>query len=483
MLREREAVIRRALILLDAAVISFAFFFAFVLRKNVQALYSLKLIPSSLVIRNISPELDVYLVLLLFAAPIWCLLLYVNRMYVSFRLKKITEIIWIIIKSSIFLILIYGSVVFLFRLEFVSRFFSVIFFMSCVIFTFTEKMIIFSFMHYARKRGYNYRVLLIVGTGRRAASFIKKIQAHQEWGLRILGVIDDEPDRGIKKVENVNVIGSLDEIPDLLHKNAIDEVVFVVPRSRLSHMENAISACELEGIGVSIAVDLFDLKIAKSSMTEIEGIPLVRFDTTVAKEWQLFVKRSFDVLTSGLGLILVSPILLVVAILIKLTSSGPILFRQERLGLNGRRFVLLKFRTMYKGAQEKLGDVNVVRDMNDPAFMKKKIKYMTPLGKVLRKFSLDELPQLFNVFVGHMSLIGPRPTVPEEVSQYASWQRRRLSMRPGLSCLWQISGRNKISFEEWMKLDLEYLDNWSLRLDFMILVKTIPTVFFGIGAY
>jgi len=159
------------------------------------------------------------------------------------------------------------------------------------------------------------------------------------------------------------------------------------------------------------------------------------------------------------------------------------LFKQERLGLHGRRFVLYKFRTMYEGAQKKLANINVFNDMNSPSFKKKKLKYITPLGKILRKFSIDELPQLFNVFMGHMSLIGPRPPVPEEVKQYKPWQRRRLSMRPGLTCLWQISGRNKLDFNEWMKLDLKYLDNWSLRLDFEILIKTIPMVLFGIGAY
>jgi len=190
-----------------------------------------------------------------------------------------------------------------------------------------------------------------------------------------------------------------------------------------------------------------------------------------------FIKRAGDIIVSGLGIAVLSPLLFMVSVLIKLTSPGPVLFRQQRIGLNGRKFILYKFRTMYEGAQEKLANINVFNDMNNPSFKKKKLQYITPLGKILRKFSLDEFPQLFNVFAGHMSLIGPRPAVPEEI------QRRRLSMRPGLTCLWQISGRNKLDFNEWMKLDLKYLDNWSLKLDFEIMMKTIPVVLFGIGAY
>ena len=186
---------------------------------------------------------------------------------------------------------------------------------------------------------------------------------------------------------------------------------------------------------------------------------------------------------SGMGIVILSPFLLVVAILIKLTSRGPLLFKQQRLGLNGRKFELYKFRTMYEGAEEILSKVENLNEKDGSDYREKKIKMITPVGRFLRKFSIDELPQLFNVFIGHMSLVGPRPTPPDEVSLYSSWQRRRSSMKPGITCLWQTKGRNKIGFEEWMKMDLEYLDSWSLWLDFKILMKTIPVVLFGIGAY
>ena len=200
-------------------------------------------------------------------------------------------------------------------------------------------------------------------------------------------------------------------------------------------------------------------------------------------EWQLLAKRFIDIIISSLVIVLLGPVLAVLALLIKLTSPGPVFFKQQRLGFHGRKFTLYKFRTMRQGAHDALSKVSDVAEMDTPEFRDKKTKWITPLGRIMRKFSLDELPQFFNVLLGQMSLIGPRPTVPDEVEKYKAWQRRRFSMKPGITCLWQVNGRNNIGFEDWMKLDLEYLDNWSLWLDIKIMVKTVPVVLFGIGAY
>jgi len=482
MLKEKYTVISKAMLLFDGFIVSVAFFLTYFLRMHFHKFYKLDLFPSNQIISSSPGVLSEYLVILFLSVLLWCFMLYLNGMYRSMRTRTFFEILWIIIKSSLFANIALGAIIFLFKLQFVSRIFFIIFVIASLAFLLSEKIAVFSVMHYVRKRGYNYRRLLIVGTGKRAASFVKKIQYHPEWGFQILGAIDDEPYRAVEKVGNVGVIGILKNLPQIIHTYAIDEVVFVVPRSRLNYMENAINACETEGVKATIAVDLFDLKIARLRLKELEGTPLVTFETTVAEEWQLFIKRTLDFVISGICTILLSPFLLITAILIRLTSSGPVLFRQNRIGLNGRKFVLYKFRTMYRGAEKELSNFDV-NEMARPDFKKKKIKYITPVGRILRKFSIDELPQLFNVFVGHMSLIGPRPTVPKEVVQYKSWQRRRLSMRPGITCLWQVNGRNKIDFEEWMKWDLEYLDNWSLWLDFKILIKTVPVVLFGIGAY
>jgi len=483
MLKEKESVVRKAMLLFDAFIVSLAFLLSFFLRQNFYTFYKLDIIPSTQVIARTTASISDYLVVLFFVVLVWCFMLYLNGMYQSMRTRSLFEIVWIVIKSSFFANLVLGAFIFLFKLTFVSRAFFVIFVVVSLTFMLLEKMAIFFIMHHVRKKGYNYRRVLVVGRGRRAANFIKKTQSHPEWGLKILGVIDDEPCREIDKVGGIEVIGILKNLPEILHLYAIDEVVFVVPRLRLNCMENAINACETEGVKATIAVDLFDLKIAKSHQIELGDIPLVTFETTVAKEWQLFAKRAIDIVISGLGIILLSPLFLIVTVIIKLTSSGPVLFTQGRVSLNGRKFKFYKFRTMYKGADKKLSELKAQNEMEGPVFKIKKDPRIMPVGKILRKFSIDELPQLFNVFVGHMSLVGARPPIPEEVEQYNPWQRRRLSMRPGITCLWQVNGRNKIGFEEWMKLDLEYLDNWSLWLDFKILLKTIPVVMFGIGAY
>jgi exopolysaccharide biosynthesis polyprenyl glycosylphosphotransferase len=482
-LKEKDSVVRRVMILFDGFIVSIAFFLAYFLRQHFRMFYKLDLIPSAQVVSGSIASISEYLVVLFFVVPLWCSMLYLNGMYRSLRTRTLLEIIWIIIKSAFFVFLIFGTIVFLFKLYFVSRVFFAIFFVASLSFILSEKIALFSAMHYVRRRGLNYRTLLVVGTGKRASNFIKRVQDHPEWGFQILGLIEDEPGRGIESANGIKVIGTLDDISEILHRHAIDEVIFVVPRLRLNYMESAIYDCEREGIKATIVADLFDLKIARAYLTELDGIPLVTFKTTVAKEWQLFVKRAIDIVVSVLSIFILSPLLLISATLIKLTSSGPVFFRQQRLGLNGRKFVLYKFRTMYEGADEDLSNVKDVSEKDRPDFRKKKVQWTTPMGRILRKFSIDELPQLFNVFAGHMSFIGPRPTVPDEVSLYESWQRRRFSMKPGITCLWQIKGRNKIGFEEWMKLDLEYLDNWSLWLDFKILIKTIPVVLFGVGAY
>jgi exopolysaccharide biosynthesis polyprenyl glycosylphosphotransferase len=262
----------------------------------------------------------------------------------------------------------------------------------------------------------------------------------------------------------------------------VDEVVFIVPRMWLERIQDSIQICETQGIRTHVAADLFNLNIARAKYNDLEGFPLLTFETTFAMEWQLFLKRCIDLFFSFFTLVLLLPLFFIVAILIKLTSKGPVFFKQRRVGINGRIFHLYKFRSMYKDAQDKMMDVMHLNEMDGPVFKIKDDPRITPLGKFLRKTSIDELPQLYNVLVGHMSLVGPRPPIPAEVNEYELWHRRRLSMRPGLTCLWQISGRNQVDFDEWMKLDMKYLDNWSLWLDFGILVKTIPTVLFGIGA-
>lgn len=481
MIREREAFLRRLMIAADIIVVAVSFILTYFLRANIHSFYKLDLIPSRQVIGAPAP-LDMYLWLLLFILPIWSGLLYFQGMYKSFRTRKVIEIAWIIVRTSFFGILLFGSAVFIFKLHYVSRVFMLLFTALSACFLSIEKGLLVSIFRVARKRGYNYRNLLIVGTGARADKFIHLVRQHKEWGLRIIGLIDDDAEKLGKEVLNIKIIGLLKDIPQILHENIIDEVIFVVPRSWLSRIEESILACEVEGVKTTIAMDLFNLKFAKARPTDLNGFPLLSFETTSEEQWKLFVKRGFDLVASFIGLFFLAPLFLIFAVAIKLTSEGPIFFKQKRCGVNGRIFTLLKFRTMVAGAEEMQDELLLKNEMSGPVFKMKDDPRVTPIGRFLRKTSIDELPQLINILRGEMSIVGPRPPLPGEVEKYDIWQRRRLSMKPGLTCLWQAGGRNKIDFDKWMELDLKYIDDWSLWLDFKIVIKTIPVVLLGIGA-
>jgi exopolysaccharide biosynthesis polyprenyl glycosylphosphotransferase len=483
MLKEKAAFVYKLMFILDTLVLSAIFLLTLMLRGHLHQFYNFDFFPPTRVIQDFSVSQNSYLTIMLIIIPLWCVNLYWSGMYRSMRLKSTLEIIKIVIKSTFFTAIAFSGLAFILKLELISRAFFILFLALGSLSLILEKIFIYSIVFYARKHGYNFRRLLIVGTGKRAAHFIEKIKTHPEWGLNIVGVVDFDEEKIGKDFNAIEIIGTIYDIPNILHTKTIDEVIFVVPRSRLNEIHNYLYVCEIEGIKTRVAVDLFDLEISRLTQTEFDGIPLITFETTSVKEEQLFVKRITDIVFSGIGIILLSPLFITVAILIKFVSSGPVFYRQKRIGLNGRRFVFLKFRSMHKKAHSQLAGLMSKNEMAGPIFKIKNDPRIYLFGRFLRKFSIDELPQLFNVFLGQMSLVGPRPPVFREVKQYEPWQRRRLSMRPGLTCIWQVSGRNKITFSEWMKLDLQYIDNWSLWLDFKILIKTIPAVFSGKNAY
>ena len=283
------------------------------------------------------------------------------------------------------------------------------------------------------------------------------------------------------------VLGSYEDIPALTARDhhVIDEVL-IAPSGRRLHdlqdLEPVFLALEEQGIVTRLVVNFLPRSLSGLSFDELGGLPLLTFSTAPHDEVVLFVRRAVELVLAGLLLLLLSPVLLAIAIAIKLDSPGPVLFRQLRCGLHGRPFTFLKFRSMRVDAEALKKQLAPYNEMDGPAFKMTNDPRVTPLGRFLRRTSLDELPQLWNIIRGDMSVVGPRPAVLEEVRQYEPWQRRRLSMKPGLTCLWQVNGRNELTFEEWMRLDLEYIDNWSLWLDVKIAFKTIPAVLLGRGA-
>ncbi|MCK5513856.1 MAG: sugar transferase, partial [Deltaproteobacteria bacterium] len=303
-------------------------------------------------------------------------------------------------------------------------------------------------------------------------------------GYHIAGFIDNQ----WKGLENFHIsgwklLGNLDEFQEVLGHHVIDEVVMSLPvKSYYEKISTIINICEEQGIIIRFLSDLFDLKIAKSYIDHLDDIHFLTLHSAPIEQWPLLVKRSFDVALSSIILLLLLPLLLFIAILIKLDSKGLVFFTQERMGLNKRKFKLLKFRTMVENAEKLRVELEDQKEASGPVFKIRDDPRVTRVGKWLRIISIDELPQLINVLKGEMSLVGPRPPIPSEVEQYECKDKRRLSMKPGITCLWQINGRSNISFDKWMELDKEYIDNWSLWLDMKILAKTIPAVIRGTGA-
>jgi exopolysaccharide biosynthesis polyprenyl glycosylphosphotransferase len=271
-------------------------------------------------------------------------------------------------------------------------------------------------------------------------------------------------------------------LPRLIAYKVVDEVIFDVDSSRLSSLEEVFLACDEEGVRTRIAIDFFPHVNSEITLDRVGGAPLLTFSAAPLDDLRLLLKRFFDIAFAALLLIVLSPLLLLIAVLIKLTSPGPVIFRQARCGLNGRRFTLYKFRSMVDNAQALRPQLEHLNE-REIAFKIARDPRVTPVGRWLRKFSLDECPQFFNVVRGDMSIVGPRPPLPDEVDHYERWQRRRLRMRPGLTCLWAVEGRDRIDFNAWMRMDISYIENWSLQLDWAIILKTIPQVLAGRGAH
>ena len=279
-------------------------------------------------------------------------------------------------------------------------------------------------------------------------------------------------------------MSNLDGFQEILKHQVIDEVVLSLPvKSHYEKISTIINICEEQGIIIRFLSDIFDLKIAKSYIDHLDDIHFLTLHSAPIEQWPLLVKKSFDVALSFVLLVLLSPLFLLVAILIKLNSKGPVFFTQERVGFNKRRFKLFKFRTMVDNAEKLREKLEEQNEATGPVFKIKNDPRLTRVGKWLRRTSVDELPQLINVLKGEMSLVGPRPLpIRDYEGFYHNWHRRRFSVRPGITCLWQVNGRSHIPFEKWMELDVQYIDNWSLWLDLKILAKTIPAIIRGSGA-
>lgn len=335
-----------------------------------------------------------------------------------------------------------------------------------------------------RLRGHNIKTLLIVGGGPRARWFANEVRERIDLGYRIIGYVDDETNFNGHGLNGVPRLGDVNDLPSIIANDVIDEVFVALPiKSQYSQIETAISLLEEQGIMVHLLTDHFPHRLARSHPSEFEGAPVLSIHSAPPVTWRTEIKRMLDIVVASSSLLVLSPLFAIVALAIKFDSDGPVFFIQNRVGFNKRRFRMLKFRTMCVDAEARMQELEHLNEKTGPIFKITNDPRATRVGKWLRKTSIDELPQLLNVLLGDMSIVGPRPlSVRDAVRMEVAWQKRRFSVKPGLTCLWQVSGRSNLSFEQWMQLDLEYIDRWSLGLDGIILLRTIPAILLARGA-
>lgn len=435
--------------------------------------------------RSARPSLemeDVYLILLTMC--LWPVLLYVNGLYPTDRLRTYGRTAAIAAKSGIQVVLSIMLFFYLTPFKWASPLRVLLLSILVGTLIFVKELSVMLYLHAIRKYGSNFRHVLVAGALDNVKQVMDVIGDNPFLGLRVISIMvpPDEKIKAEEKNPDISVRDTAD-ISGALHDSPIDHVVLNVDGIPREDLESMVDTCEEEGVELWITSSVFHLKTARLDSDDLFGVPFFVFSSTPRFSWGVVAKVLMDKVTSAILIIISAPLVVLAGILIKATSSGPVFFKQERCGLNGRRFVLYKLRTMYSDAEQKREELLKLDATTGPVFKVKSDPRITPVGKFLRKTSIDEMPQFWNVFKGDMSLVGPRPPLPQEVGVYKSWHRRRLSMKPGITGLWQVSGRDKITdFEQRAELDLQYIDNWSIWLDLKIFLRTFFVVITGEGA-
>ena len=459
--------------LVDAMLLVLALFIAFGVRS---------LAPLPFLTDGLSIDLGTHIWLLTVGIPVYLFLAWGQRLYEPGAMRGKASTVAALLWAFGYLTGFLGLAIFIFQVKTFSR---AIFFLflafGFLLLAATRLTLVWLSKRMGRDVA-DMRNVLIVGTGPEAAEVRAKLAVHEELGMRVVGHLPG-PNPAPMAIDETLLLGTLSDLKQLVEDRVVDDVIFAIPVVESLSCEREIGWCEEVGVTVHLRADLVRTLFARMYPTDLDGTPMLTVSATPRQPVALLGKRVIDLVGAAVALVVLSPVCLIATILVKTTSKGPVFFAQERSGLNGRTFKLYKFRSMYRDAEARRASLASRNEMSGPVFKIKDDPRITPVGKWMRRFSVDELPQLWNVLAGDMSLVGPRPPIPDEVKKYERWQRRRLSMKPGITCLWQVSGRNAIDFEDWMRLDLAYIDTWSLRLDVQILLRTVPVVLTARGAH
>ncbi len=462
-------------VIIDIILINLAFVLAYWIRYDLQ------------LFRAVDPAFDVsYVVYLPFVVLYTILLIIVYRQQRIYKLRP--QVSWIdefyaIVNGTATGTIITIVIVFLYRAGFYSRAIFIYAGISAVLFLAISRLIKVRLLWRMRRQGIGIKQVLIIGAGEVGRTVMRAVVANPECGLKIVGFLDDHPVKGGKDIGRFSALGEIDNLAEVLGQEKVNEVILTLPWQYHRKIMHIMTLCRRKHIRTRIVPDLFQMRISQMHIEELAGIPMIGIREGGISGLEQLIKRLIDLIMAGMILLLTAPLMGLVAVIIKMESSGPVFFAQERVGKNDQLFTLYKFRSMVDGADDQKEHLQALNEADGPLFKIKNDPRMTRLGRLIRRTSFDELPQLYNVLRGDMSLIGPRPPVPAEVEQYQEWHKRRLEVAPGLTGLAQVSGRSELTFDEMAMLDIYYIENWSPALDTKILLQTIPRVLFGTGAY
>jgi exopolysaccharide biosynthesis polyprenyl glycosylphosphotransferase len=418
-----------------------------------------------------------------FIVTTWIYFLATFGAYRSPRETSLFEYGWSVIRGVAVGVVLLLTLLFLLKIKQASRIIIVAFAVLDIFMLLGVRFGLMWYFHRSLQKGENFLKVLIIGTGNRAKHLAETLRQNSEWGVHIVGHLDPDPSRVGTYVFDSPVLGTAGDISLVLKDHVIDEVILAIPRAMIPNVDRIAYACEEEGVTLRFMADVFDVHVARMKLVELGSVPMLTLEPVAQEEWKVFVKRIIDLAMSLVILPLVLPVIGMIALAIKLDSPGPVFFIQERIGQRKRGFPMIKFRTMVKDAEKMMTEMEQLNEAEGPIFKIAKDPRVTRVGRLLRKTSLDELPQIFNIIRGEMSLVGPRPMSIRDVGLFDQGiQRKRFSVKPGLTCLWQASGRSQLPFSKWLELDLYYIDHWSISLDLKILFKTIPAVLKGTGA-
>lgn len=423
-----------------------------------------------------------YLIIGLIILPTWFILIKSVRLAEMHRTKTYSMILASYLRVVVIGLGIIFLSVFLFKLNSISRLMILLFGAINLITLFSLRIITYRIMKYFRVKGYNSRNVVLIAD-ESSEEFIERIIENKEWGYLIKYIVTNSSLLYKKYKDSYSVHPERVSLSNLLDIDVIDEVIYCKNEINQNSLKSLIHDCEEVGVIFRMQSQLFSRAATKVHLNHFGETPFLTFDNTPSDHFAFKVKNVFSVVVAFFILLIWSPVMFIISLLIKVTSQGPVFFKQKRVGLRGRTFYMYKFRTMVSNAESLKSSLMNLNEADGPAFKIKNDPRITKIGRFLRKSGLDELPQFINVLIGDMSLVGPRPPIPDEVKQYERWQLRRLSMKPGITCTWQIKeNRNNISFEDWMKMDLQYIDNWSYKLDLILFLKTIRTLIKGTGS-